>query len=266
LLKDDVEGLLAKTPTLAALIETQDPMLQLMSMLSLDIDNKSYRRQRLISMLHNEMAVLQDPWKILWFLFIEPTTDGIDKHPPTDDGIYKQLSWVPPSPPDRKNFKDSTDDPELVTRRAQAMREFQARLEDEQRQVNEVIRLVKLEQVLSKSQSIPTILSQYFLPMLYGLLGALTYILRSLSKEIQDVTFTRGSATRYSLRWPLGMLAGVTVGLFFDPARFSGLAAITPLGVAFLAGYGVELFFTGLDGLVRAFTGEGPERPKAEAA
>jgi hypothetical protein len=70
------------------------------------------------------------------------------------------------------------------------------------------------------------------------------------------VTFTRGSDIRYSLRWPLGMLGGVTVGLFFDPANLSGLAAITPLGLAFLAGYGVELVFTGLDKLVRAFTSD----------
>jgi hypothetical protein len=124
----------------------------------------------------------------------------------------------------------------------------------------------ELETVLSISKSLPAILSQYLLPLLYDLLGSLTYILRTLSKEIQDVTFTQGSATRYSLRWPLGMLAGVTIGLLFDPTQFAGLAAITPLGVAFLAGYGVELFFTGLDWLVRAFTGEGPERPKAEAA
>jgi hypothetical protein len=62
------------------------------------------------------------------------------------------------------------------------------------------------------------------------------------------------------------MLAGVTIGLFFDPNHFAGLAAITPLGIAFLAGYGVELFFTGLDGLIRAFTRGEPERPKAESA
>jgi hypothetical protein len=54
----------------------------------------------------------------------------------------------------------------------------------------------------------------------------------------------------------------VTVGLFFDPADFSGFAVITPLGLAFLAGYGVELLFTGLDRMVSAFTGEGTERPK----
>lgn len=121
---------------------------------------------------------------------------------------------------------------------------------------------LKVEVSLLNSKSTLAILSQYVLPLLYGLLGALAYILRTLSREIQNVTFTRGSEIRYSLRWPLGMLGGVTVGLFFDPENLSGLAAITPLGLAFLAGYGVELLFTGLDRMVSAFTGEGAERPR----
>ena len=113
------------------------------------------------------------------------------------------------------------------------------------------------------SKSTLDILSQYVLPLLYGLLGSLAYILRTLSREIHNVTFTRGSEIRYSLRWPLGMLGGVTVGLFFDPADLTGFAVITPLGLAFLAGYGVELLFTGLDRMVSAFTGEGAGRPRA---
>jgi hypothetical protein len=115
---------------------------------------------------------------------------------------------------------------------------------------------------LLNSKSTLDILSQYVLPLLYGLLGSLAYILRTLSREIHNVTFTRGSEIRYSLRWPLGMLGGVTVGLFFDPNDLTGFAVITPLGLAFLAGYGVELLFTGLDRMVSAFTGEGAERPR----
>jgi hypothetical protein len=124
-----------------------------------------------------------------------------------------------------------------------------------------------VEVTLVNSKSALAILSQYLLPLLYGLLGSLAYILRTLSSEIQNVTFTRGSEIRYALRWPLGMLGGVTVGLFFDPADLSGIAAITPLGLAFLAGYGVELLFTGLDRLVSAFTGGDTARAKpAQAA
>jgi hypothetical protein len=121
---------------------------------------------------------------------------------------------------------------------------------------------LKVEVALLNSKSTLAILSQYVLPLLYGLLGSLAYILRTLSTEIQHVTFTRGSEIRYSLRWPLGMLGGVTVGLFFEPADFSGLAVITPFGLAFLAGYGVELLFTGLDRIVRAFTSDDTARPR----
>jgi hypothetical protein len=115
---------------------------------------------------------------------------------------------------------------------------------------------LRFEMALLSSKSVVAVLSQYLLPLLYGLLGALAYVLRTLSIEIHEVTFTRSSSIRYSLRWPLGMLGGVTVGLFFDPASFTGIAAITPWGLAFLAGYGVELFFTALDKMIQAFTGD----------
>jgi hypothetical protein len=140
-------------------------------------------------------------------------------------------------------------------------------LHDTQRLIKEASELEKeqlgVEDVLIHSESTLAILGQYVLPLLYGWLGALAYILRTLSSEIQQVTFTRGSEIRYSIRSPLGMLAGVTVGMFFDPAQFSGFHVITPVGLAFLAGYGVELLFTGLDGMVSAFTGGGSTRGKA---
>ncbi len=100
-------------------------------------------------------------------------------------------------------------------------------------------------------------MSSYLLPMLYGLLGALAYILRSLATEIRLVTFSTESKIRYRLRWPLGMLAGIAVAWFVNPSEsedplsfLSGLAALRPLALAFVAGYSVELFFTSLD---RAF-------------
>jgi hypothetical protein len=234
LIKNSIQNLLANNPLMAALVLTRDPKFQLTSMGYLDLENKQYRTQRLVAMLENERAVLQEPWKVLWYLFMAAPADQKKKQNGGDD---------------------HTGTPE----------QFLLDLNNQKTEITHIINDENLEQVLSQSKSIPQILSQYFLPMLYGLLGSLTYILRTLSAEINDVTFTRGSAARYSLRWPLGMLAGVTIGLFFDPSHFAGLAAITPLGIAFLAGYGVELFFTGLDGLIRTFTRGEPERPKAES-
>ena len=138
LLKNHVADLLENRPTLAALVATQDPMLQIMNMLTLDITNKSYRKQRVISMLYSQMAVLEKPWKIPWYLFMESTEDDeTHKHELTnDDNIDAQLSSVAASASDHENIKASMDGGVLVAGRAQAMRALRTRLEDEQRQIN----------------------------------------------------------------------------------------------------------------------------------
>ena len=110
---------------------------------------------------------------------------------------------------------------------------------------------------LLASRSALSTFNQYVLPLLYGLVGALAFILRTLSREMAAVTYAPADNLRYTLRWPLGMLAGITVGWFFDPETLTGLAAVQPLALAFLAGYSVELLFAGLDRIVAAFTGEG---------
>ena len=108
---------------------------------------------------------------------------------------------------------------------------------------------------LLTTSSVLALFNQYLLPLLYGLLGSLAYILRTLTREIHDVTYTRNSNVRYRLRWPLGVLAGVTIGWFFNPETLELAGTITPLGLAFLAGYSVELLFVGLDRIISAFTG-----------
>ncbi len=120
----------------------------------------------------------------------------------------------------------------------------------------------------------------YALPLLYGLLGACFFVLRTLSREIKTWTFTQQSSIAYLLRVTLGPLAGLAVGLLLlggaDPtvdATGSGtfqttqtinevastidLRALGPLTLAFVAGYGVELVFALLDRIVDAFTRTG---------
>ena len=107
---------------------------------------------------------------------------------------------------------------------------------------------------LIRSRAILSTMNQYVLPLLYGLLGALAFILRTLGRELRAITYSPASNTAYVLRWPLGMLAGITIGWFFDPATLQGVASIQPLALAFLAGYSVELLFALLDRIVSAFT------------
>jgi len=105
-------------------------------------------------------------------------------------------------------------------------------------------------------------MSGYVLPLLYGLLGAAAYVMRSLSKEISEVTFSKVSHVRFALRLVLGMLSGISVGLVLTPETFpTTLSAVTPLALAFLAGYSVELVFSAMDRLISAFSSEGPRSP-----
>jgi hypothetical protein len=96
---------------------------------------------------------------------------------------------------------------------------------------------------------------QFVLPLLYGLLGASIYVLRSLSREIQSVTFR--DAVDYRLRLPLGALAGVAVAWIIP----SPTSPVAPQVVGFLAGYSVEVLFTAMDGIVSSLAGRtGPNK------
>jgi hypothetical protein len=105
-------------------------------------------------------------------------------------------------------------------------------------------------------------MSAYVLPLMYGLLGATAYVMRSLSKEISEVTFSNISHIRFILRLVLGMLSGISVGLVLTPETLpTTLSSVTPLALAFLAGYSVELVFSAMDRLISAFSSDGQRSP-----
>lgn len=112
----------------------------------------------------------------------------------------------------------------------------------------------KTDLMFQQAQSMLQNMSDYFLPLLYGLLGACTYVLRSLAREISGISFSRGSHIQYLLRLLLGLLAGMSVGWFLRTDA-DGLLDISPFALAFLAGYSVELVFTAMDKIVNAFSG-----------
>jgi hypothetical protein len=90
--------------------------------------------------------------------------------------------------------------------------------------------------------------------MLYGLLGACAFVLRKLSDEIDKLTYAHDARVRYALRLNIGLLSGLAVGWFVKPgAGEPSIASLSPLALAFIAGYGSELFFVALDRLVQAF-------------
>ena len=96
-------------------------------------------------------------------------------------------------------------------------------------------------------------LSGYLLPMLYGLLGACAFVLRQLS-EVDKPTYVHDARVSYSLPLNIGLLSGLAVGWFIKPGSGdAGLANLSPLALAFVAGYGSDLFFAFLNKIIEAF-------------
>lgn len=90
----------------------------------------------------------------------------------------------------------------------------------------------------------------YILPLLYGLLGAFIYVLRSLLKDIRQLTYTSDNEIRYRLRLTLGSLGGMVVGWFLKPQGVDTMATLSPMALAFLMGYNVDVLFSLMDKLV----------------
>ncbi len=90
----------------------------------------------------------------------------------------------------------------------------------------------------------------YLLPLLYGFLGAVTFVLRTLSVEIRNLTYTRDSEIKYRLRLSLGALAGMAIGWFFKPEDVNFVSSLSPFAIAFLAGYNVDVLFSIMDKMI----------------
>jgi hypothetical protein len=106
------------------------------------------------------------------------------------------------------------------------------------------------------------ILQIYFLPLLYGLIGAIAYVLRELINETRSRTFQGEAMPAYQLRLFLGTLSGLAIGWFFQSKTVTlAGSALTPMALSFLAGYSVEVLFSGMDKIVQSFGSESKKSP-----
>jgi hypothetical protein len=94
-------------------------------------------------------------------------------------------------------------------------------------------------------------LQTYFLPLLYGLMGAIMYALRMLANEIKNLTYDTDSQIRYRLRIFIGAIAGLMIGLFINPEEIEIFNLIAPMAISFIAGYNVELLFSYMDRIIQ---------------
>jgi hypothetical protein len=103
-------------------------------------------------------------------------------------------------------------------------------------------------------------LSGWVLPFLYGLLGALVFVMRDL---LNPRTPTAGLFP-VLLRVSLGGIAGIIIGWFCIPSasKTADLVSITsiPFGLAFLTGFSIDVLFSLLDRLNRTVSdSSGPQ-------
>jgi hypothetical protein len=101
------------------------------------------------------------------------------------------------------------------------------------------------------------VLGNYILPMLYGCLGSMTFVLRRYYLRLGRSRLKPGDHSIYVTRIVLGVVVGACVGLFFtgsaSDAQASGVLsqaiALSASAYAFLAGYAVDPVFRTLDAL-----------------
>jgi hypothetical protein len=99
-------------------------------------------------------------------------------------------------------------------------------------------------------------------PMLLGALGASSYVVRLISDQIRETTFSETSPIRHVMRMSLGALAGVIIG-------FGGIVTGTGLSsaaLAFIAGYAVEPVFSTFDSIAEKFRNARQSDSAANAA
>ncbi|KVT99705.1 hypothetical protein WM28_29040 [Burkholderia ubonensis] len=121
------------------------------------------------------------------------------------------------------------------------------------------------------ARSVAIVLStftSYILPILFAVIGSFAASVRGIYEKIQDGVLAPRDRVVTLVRLPLGLIAGVTVGLFFDPSIVvthvslgAGLS-LSASAIAFAAGYGAETFFSKIDSLINHVFGfKRSERP-----
>ncbi|WP_448520660.1 hypothetical protein [Rhodoflexus sp.] len=104
------------------------------------------------------------------------------------------------------------------------------------------------------------VVNMYLLPLLYGMMGACAYVLREISEEVQNMTYSNDDAVNYNLRIQLGALSGLIVGWFLTPVgginggEIFSVYNLGPFALSFLSGYSIELVFSAMDRFIAAFS------------
>lgn len=96
-------------------------------------------------------------------------------------------------------------------------------------------------------------LGNYLIALAMGVLGALTFILRTTTQQLRDHTYVPVTISMSMVRICLGAIAGV-FGSLLMPSADPTLKSLPPLFIPFLFGYAIEILFSMMDKVVGNFT------------
>lgn len=106
-------------------------------------------------------------------------------------------------------------------------------------------------EIIQQAQNYVFIIGLYILPLFYGLLGAMTFVLRDLSNQSMRMQYKKENNINHILRLILGTIAGMAVGVFWGDLKqqenFIIIRSLGPLIVAYLSGMTVEYIFSGIE-------------------
>jgi hypothetical protein len=111
------------------------------------------------------------------------------------------------------------------------------------------------QNILADDTVIYGAVTAYLLPVLYALLGAFAFQIRRFTDQISTRSFEKSRVN--VARMIAAVVAGSIVSLFNG---FTQGATLSPLAIAFLVGYGVEIFYAFLDRMIAAFASNGAMR------
>lgn len=105
----------------------------------------------------------------------------------------------------------------------------------------------------SIAQQVYIFLSDYIYPLLAGALGACVSLLRAIFAQLREKRLHLRVFKSAYLRIAVGTIAGIVIGWVASDDMQTGIS-LTPLALAFAAGYAVEIIYNLLDRFVIAFS------------
>jgi hypothetical protein len=100
-----------------------------------------------------------------------------------------------------------------------------------------------------KASILANMMASYILPVILGALGSCAYVIRFISDQINNSTYSRASSIRHLVRVALGALAGVAIGY----GGFVAGTGVSGAALSFIAGYAIEPVFATFDSIAQKF-------------